>query len=318
MANPVIDILGVQWTEPTPVPSCGYRVQFRRNTEADYQSGETSGTTFIMPLNDEQLGSYEGMVICDCCDGKTSQGKRFGVNANTPLTFVGSVQADPLKFIIAVSAIYPNTYDVEITGVLNVHSDVGGIDYSVGFGTLTLPKGDTSAQRVFGSPIDATDTITSVDITAISPIFNNGGKLQQYDPINTPPFLGYYDGSGSIPADGIFLPSTVLRQFNVTEVDVDDNPLAGNLIMSVIVDTTGTPIPDLPFDTAIVAIFDGLSEIGSLLISLEQVLIGGYMEFTIPMIKGDNPIDTSTVYTMKLLLPDDTPVGSAVFHLPDF
>jgi hypothetical protein len=169
-----------------------------------------------------------------CAPDTFSADTPFGTNAYLTLTTVISTRTNPVNFVATVTSLYANPYDTLISGTfVAVNSGTHAF-------TTTYPAGSTSAILVLAdTPTSANDTVSSYAITAIEPVFDNGGSIQQFDSVSTPEYFQFYDilSSGITwkgnPAE---LPSFTLDRFEISEIDMTNNVLGGTLLFSWIYD----------------------------------------------------------------------------------
>ena len=236
-----------------------------------------------------------------------SSGIPFGVNAYQPIDVIVDISGSTA--IGTGNTAFPNSYDVIVS--VTVYFHIGAVSGSTN-AQGTYPAGVTSYQ-VFQAGVSPSTVIDDVIVYNVSPIFNNGGQLQQLDSVNTPPYIQTYwdnnvsgatwDGSPSS------LPSFVLNSFDVTERDLRNNPVAGNLLISYILDQ----IFDNDFLTVNLDVYDGVTLIGSTSSAKSPL---GLRNDVISMVKGTNPLDDTTQFTMVASWPDTTEIVSYAFFLP--
>ncbi len=302
--------LDITWSAPSPVPGCGYRALYRRKSDPSYTEIDTSGNTLSVSV--EAPASYEGKLVSDCCSESTSPGAAFGVNAYD--TIVADVAYDPdtQGALLTLTTTYASVYDTIVNGIVD-------IDYGIGPVTtpfeVTYPAGSTTYTTVLMQAIPSA-VFTDLTIGGVSPIFGNGGELQQYDAVNTPPYYKlYWEGNVSgttwagSPSE---LPSFTLDAFTPTEYDVDENVLAGVLNMSYII---GEQYSN-DFNTLTMEVYDATSVlIGTTTLTKAP---NGLRQASIALEKASSELSTSTEFTMKVLWPDLTLIDTKVFYLPDF
>lgn len=319
--------LHLNWLKPASLPSCDYKVAYRRKGESVYTELETSGNTSGITSGSTDItisapACYEGYVKSDCCEGNLSAADPWGLNAYSTIGISIAIQPSPAAYVATITSTYENPYDTVLTGTF-VSSMAGTLSY-----TATYPAGSTTATVVLsGTPIAPnSETISSVGISTISPVFDNGGQLQQYDPVSTPEYFEFYATSGatsgatSTYGNPLTLPSFTLDAFNVTEIDVSSNPTAGNLLISWIQDSVyrGGVVPynSMTFDV------EEVSNPGTILgTGAISMLTNGIRNLTIQMVKGLEPISTSTQYKMLVYWLDDSQPSvhpTRTFYLPDF
>ncbi len=311
--------LNINWTPAVPYPTCGYRAAYRRNQDAAYNQGTTSGSTIAIPI--DAPACYEGTVYSDCCNETVSIGIPFGVNSYVPFNLDVNVQVGEVNYYgIIINSAYPGVYDTIIDGSFDVTviatSGTTTVDFEV-----TRPAGQTHS--IIVTTIEAAGSnleliFSNILVNKVGPIFDNGGALQQADPINTPPYSKFYwDGSSGntyLAQSPISLPSFLVIQFDPTEVDTDSNILAGNLHVSFILSASESSV--LPFNSITFQVDDNKEGTnGSVVVSLTQ---NGLIAAIIPMVKVVNPLDKSTAFSMKAIWPDTTIAETKTFYLPEF
>lgn len=302
----------IHWTAPSPIPSCGYKVLYRRNADPSYTERDIiSGTTTTIVVT--APACYEGLVKSDCCGDSVAPGIPFGVNAYQPLTLV-SITIDPItrQYTANVTSRYANSYDIIFSALFTLNGTPG---FSAIF---TYPAGSTDATVLSTATAPSVDdTITDIAFQTLVPIFNNGGAIQQLDAVNTPPYFKFYpegDVSGTTwagsPSD---LPSCILTAFTPTEIDIDGNVISGTLQMSYILDQ----IIDNSFDNVIINVYDDNLALVGTITSLKTPL--GIRYETISLIDvDDNYFTTEMLLTMEVLWPDESLINSVRFQLPLF
>lgn len=313
--------LTLEWDNPTPQPVCGYKAFYRQKGGIAYSyietSGATSATTSLV-LSTGAVGCYEGYVQSNCCSDNFSEHDPWGVNMYSPLAVAIAVQASPLSYIATITSTYANPYDTIITGTFT-SSLAGVLAY-----TATYPAGSTTAAVVVsGTPLSANaETISNVTISAISPVFNNGGSLQQYDAVNTPDYFEFTATSGQTSGttfwngDPMVLPSFTLDSFNVTEVDGSDVVQQGVIQLSWAQSILyGSGVHPYNIINAEVKDPGGVS-MGEAIWVIDRVGLRN-MQITINKTSG---YTISTVLNMSLVLTwaDDSALGTASFYLPDY
>jgi len=316
--------LHINWLKPATLPSCNYKVAYRRIGDAVYTELETSGNTSGITSGSADItvsapASYEGYVQSNCCGDNYSESDPWGVNAYSTIGISIAMQVSPLSYIATITSTYANPYDTVITGTF-VSNLAGTVTY-----TATYPADSTTANVALANvPVSANEVISSIGITTISPVFENGGQLQQEDDVLTPTYFEFYATSGATSGatttygNPLTLPSFILRQFNTTEVDISGNPISGNLLVAWIQDSKYLDAV-FPYDTITLTIQeDGIGTVlGTGVISAGT---NGIRELSIYMVKGTLPIATTTLYKMQMYWTDDTqpPIHpSRTFYLPD-
>lgn len=305
----------INWSAPSPLPSCQYVVNYRRNQDPLYNTINTSGTTSGSTLSIYAAvpACYEGTIVSDCCGENISDPGYFGVNAYSSISVVVTVRPQPLAFIATVTSIYPNPYNTLITGTYNA-STSGATNLPF---TITYPAGTTSAIIVLSqTPASAAVTTSNLSVNSVSPLFDNGGNLQQFDSVNTPPYFAFY--TSNVPTwsgSPITLPSFVLRQFNVTSQDSSGNPLAGDLIISWIYDSLYNSGVS-PYDRVIFSVYDATMALVGTGTNFNTHI--GLNQTTISINKVVSPISISTLYSMITTWGNGTISATKTFYLPSF
>jgi len=313
--------LTIYWLNPAIHAACGYKALYRRKGASSYTelltSGSTSGSTSLT-ITASAPASYEGYIQSDCCDENLSAGDPFGVNAYSTFRITTiAVAISPLRYTATITSLYPNPYDTILTG-----SFVSSLAGTVAF-TGLFPANTTTTTIVLTAvaPINAVETFSNIQVSAIDPVFNNGGQLQQNDPVSTPSYFHLYtsgttSGVTTWNGDPMVLPSFTLDSFEVTETDVDSNPISGNLTMSWA----------HPYKYA-----DGVFPYDEYSFNLTQNndsdTVGGVSYIPVTnglnvlvssMIKTTAPITTTTPYKMRVYDSAGTLLDSRIFYLPDF
>lgn len=313
--------LTLTWDNPTPRPACGYKVFYRQKGGIAYNSIETSGSTSAttsLVLSTSAMGCYEGYVQSNCCSDNLSEHDPWGVNAYSVVGVTASIRPSPSSYIVTIVSQYANPYDTLITGTF-VSNQAGSLPYSA-----TYPAGSTSAVVVVsGTPTGSNlEAITSTSISTISPVFNNGGSLQQYDAVNTPDYFKFTASSGQTSGttfwngNPMVLPSFTLDSFNVTEVDGSGVVQQGVIQLSwaqSILFGSG----DHPYNIINVDVKDpGNNSMGEAIWSIDRVGLRN-MQITINKTSGYT-ISTALNMSMVLTWADDSALGTASFYLPDY
>jgi hypothetical protein len=292
--------LDITWTEPTPVPTCGYRLLFRRNSDPSYTEIDTSGTSSTIPV---ERASYEGKIISDCCSESISTGTPFGVNGYALLDI--NLEISGTALILTLTSPYVSPYDT----IISINYTVDSVPMTFEF---TLPSNTDYYYHIIAGSYSG--AVVLLEVTA-TPIFDNGGLLQQLDPVSTPVYAQFYWGDQSVIAwNGapISLPSFTLTRFVVTEVDVDlTTVLAGRLDISYILsEYFMTSFTSLEFE-----VYDDTTLIGSTIVSTGPL---GARTASINLVKGANSLSTSTVFIMQAVWPDTSIIDTKTFYLPTF
>lgn len=317
------NILTLQWDNPTPHPNCGYIASYRRKGDSSYTSistsGSTSGTTSLV-VHTSGPANYEGYIQSNCCSDNLSLGDGWAVNTYEPVGVVVSVKTSPLRYAATITSQFANPYDTIITG--NYTSSAHGVStYSA-----TYPAGSTSAVvTISGTPASAAETISNTTVGDISPIFNNGGELQQYDAVLTPTYFQYTATSGQTSGttfwqgSPLVLPSFTLDAFNITETDVDGNVIAGDLIVSW-ANSTLYGSGEYPYSNMQFIIQQNMDSDIVSDVTFPNITRGLHT-MTLPMIKTVNNITTTVEYKINIYWENGAQpsVGNVVlFYLPDF
>lgn len=303
--------LNLVWPLPSPNPGCGFKVLYRRKSDSAYTELDISGSTVsgsTIPIS--APADYEGKVISNCCGENVSPGAPFGVNAyvllSTSAVYEGS------NVMMTLSSPYSSGYDTLVNGTVTIvlnnasHQDIPfSVTYSAGNTTETFNLGSHQGVAVFASVI-----------TAIAPVFNNGGQLQQTDSVNTPPYFMFYYAGQDLTWHGspTELPSFTLDAFNPTEIAADGvTVLAGSMLMSYIL---GSVIDSTSGFTSIsIEVFDPMAAapIGTTIVNTSPV---GLRNIAINLTKASSPLSNATQFTMKAFWPDTTLIDQKAFYLP--
>lgn len=307
--------LTLAWTNPTPLPTCGYKAFYRRPKDSAYTESDTSGmtsgsTTIALPLS--AVASYEGYIQTDCCSDLLSDGVPFGVNGYSQFTIAISIVVIHQQWLVTVTSPFANPYDTIISGTINF--TLLGTPTTQDY-TITYAAGSTSYAVEVGVANGSAVFVSNV-ITAYAPEFDNGGQLQQFDPALTPSYFQLLDTSGHTwTGSPTSLPSFTLDAFNVTEVDGSSNPIAGDLLLSWIQPSAysgGTS----PYNIITITVTDQDNALlGETIVS---TLTNGLRNTTISLTKAARALSTSTLFTMKTYWADDGLITTKTFYLPDF
>jgi hypothetical protein len=305
--------LDISWVAPAIPPTCGYKLQYRKNLDTFYtpitgSSGDTSTTVLI-----SAPACYEGSVTSDCCTDLVSGAVPFGVNAYSAFS-ITAVNSDTGHFNLTVSSTYSNTYATLISGVINY--TILSVPHTQAF-SITYPSNVTSDTFSIGSNVPGNAIVTSVGSLVYSPVFNHGGQLQQFDALNTPPYFKFFVSGTTIPAyngSPASLPSFILTQFNVTEVDTSGNTLAGTLLVSWIQHETFASGTTAPYNTVTFNIYDETDAfVGAAVVPSTPL---GYRTAFIPLTKAVNELSVTTAFSMKAYWSDGTLIDTHTFYLP--
>jgi len=105
----------LQWLNPAPFPTCGFKVLYRRKGDSAYSSVDTSGTTTsgstMLTVPIDAPSCYEGLIQSNCCDNILSPGDPYGVNVYVGMAVSVAVRLDPLAFRVTLTSAYGNPYD---------------------------------------------------------------------------------------------------------------------------------------------------------------------------------------------------------------
>lgn len=305
----------INWSSPVPFPACEFITTYRRSQDPFYNTINTSGTTSGSTSSFYVVAPacYEGYIQSNCCGDNLSDQSYFGVNSYSPVSVNIRVQASPLSFIADITSSYGNSYNTIITGTYNAStSGATNLPFSITYAAGLIVTHQVLSQ----TPANAAVTVSNIVISSISAVFNNGGALQQYDSVNTPPYFGFYNGS--IPTwngSPITLPSFILRQFTVTTQDQSGIPLGGDLIISWIQDSLYNNATGI-YTQVTFNIYDSSTAlIGSTVYPLTHI---GLNQCTVSIAKAIANISTSSLFTMKTLWGDTSISGTKNFYLPSF
>lgn len=295
--------LSIAWVPPVPAPTCGYRALYRAKGAAAYTEISTSGTTATVVLT--APACYEGLVKSDYCSG-TASGVPFGVNAYGEFTVEGILN-ESNEVEITITSTYPSPYDLMVSGTYDLTANL--VTTTETFSDITLPAGDITYSEIVTAPVSGSTTISNTLVTAFASVFNEGGQLQQLDPVTTPEYFQFYwDQDGEPVWDGapITLPSFTLDSFVVTEQDTDGNPTAGTLNFSYIVSDG----PAQLFNLVEIIANDDSGDIGTTIISIENKgVINATIDITINGLLSDNR-------RLRAYWPDTTLIAQRDFVLP--
>lgn len=295
--------LSIAWVPPVPAPTCGYRALYRAKGAAAYTEISTSGTTATVVLT--APACYEGLVKSDYCSG-TASGVPFGINSYGEFTVEGILN-ESNEVEITITSTYPSPYDLMVSGTYDLTANL--VTTTETFSDITLPAGDITYSEIVTAPVSGSTTISNTLVTAFASVFNEGGELQQLDPVSTPEYFQFYwDQDGEPVWDGapITLPSFTLDSFVVTEQDTDGNPTAGTLNFSYIVSDG----PAQPFNLVEIIANDDFGDIGTTIVSIENKgVTNGTIDITITGLLSDNR-------RLRAYWPDTTLIALRDFRLP--
>lgn len=311
--------LSIAFTNPTPHPSCGYKAFYRREGDSSYTqltvSGSTSGSTVVTTIVSAP-SNIEGYVISDCCSGSTSSQVPFGINTEDVFSAAVSLNTQLSVYQLTVSSVYPNPYNTLISGSF-IHT-VGIVPHTISYNAVYSSGSTLQVITLSNTVVSVAGTLSAFTVAASSPLFDYGGQLQQFDAIATPPYLRFHwNGvSGSTwngsPAS---LPSFILNAFNITEVDTDDNTLAGSLFIYWIYNTVYSSAVS-PYDGVILEVYDpGSNLIGTTTIDPSTVGLRNWF-ITLTRASASYPLTGSTLFTMKARWNDESLIDTHTFYLP--
>lgn len=306
----------VTWIEPSPYPICNFVTSYRRNYDPQYTdintsgstSGTTSGSTSILvstPAN------YEGYMRSNCCSNNFSDQRPFGVNAYVQFSISISVVTN--NYTATINSPYGNPYPTLLTGTFRANGNL--LSY-----TTTYPANTTSGTTTLFLATSGS-AITNTSVTTVAPVFDQGGALQQFDSVNTPPYFQFYwngNTSGTTWAGSpLDLPSFILRTFNVTAVSPGGDVLAGNLLISWIAGSVYQSGVS-PYNEVIFKVYDpDTSLMGTATVPVTS-LSTGLLTATIPIVKTTNTIGPATQFTLKTLWGNNSISSTKLFYLPPF
>lgn len=304
--------LNISWVPPAIPPTCGYKIQYRKNEDTFYTNlSVASGTTTSVAIS--APACYEGSIESDCCADSMSTSVPFGVNAYSEFD-VEATNSDTGHFDLTVSSTYGNPYATLIEGVINY--EVSAVPYTEVFSVTYLSNTTTQTFSV-GLNIPGSALVTGISSLVYSPIFNHGGQLQQFDAINTPPYFQFLSSGTTVPAfngSPLSLPSFILNQFNVTEVDTSGNTLAGNLLASWIQGESYSMGTSSPYDYLVLKVYDSSPAlIGTISV---PALPLGLRTTSIALTKAVDPLVVTTEFTVEVRWSDNTLIDTYYFYLP--
>lgn len=295
--------LSIAWVPPVPAPTCGYRALYRAKGATAYAEITTSGTTATAAVGGPAC--YEGLVKSDYCSG-TASGVPFGINSYGEFSVAVALN-DSGEAEITISSTYPNPYDLMVSGTFDATANLMTTTYP--FSDITLSAGETSYSQIVTGTLPGSPIISNILVTSFASVFNEGGQLQQLDPVNTPEYFQFYwDQDGEPAWDGapISLPSFTLDSFTITEQDISGNPRAGTLYFSYIVPDTYVA----PFSLVELTVIDDTGEVGSTIVSIAgKGLTTASINISIPGSILDNR-------QISAYWPDTTLITNRYFHLP--
>ena len=303
--------LALNWNGPTPTPTNGFKILYRTKSTASYTefdtSGSTSGNTVAIPVT--TFTSYEGTIQGNCGNGSLSEGVPWGTNAYLPLTV--SITQTNNKYNVSVTSRYGNPYSILLSGSFTDSNHVG----SILFNNVIYPSGSTSAVIPTGI-VSYSGTISNLVISAVNPLFDNGGQIQQLDTLLTPSyFQPYWSGntSGATWSGAPFdLPSFTIDGFDITEVDVNGNTTAGTILVSYILDHLAiTQFTQYTYD-----VYDPGNNLLGSLITLTTPLGLRQDAIQIVRVNAGYPLKSTTQFTIKMYYPNGTLIDSKQFYLP--
>lgn len=315
-------ILNLVWTNPSPLPTCGYNVLYRRTADPSYTTINTSGTTSgssSLPILVSAPASYEGVIQSNCCSGNNSPGAPWGINAYNAIGVNVIVNIGPLQYEMIVTCVYGNPYNNSLSGSFSLNTTSGGTSgtTTITFSNAIFIAGSTNQTIILpGTPPTATTySVSNINITSISPIFDYGGGLQRYDSLLSPPYFGLYYNTHVWNGSTLTHSSFLLNSFIVTQQDINNNALQGNLNISWIQGSAymgGSGI----YDTVTLTITDpGAVVVGNVTFSQTPL---GLRNSTIVMNRTNPgyPLTGATLFTITATWADDSTISTTSFYLP--
>lgn len=315
--------LTVHWNSPTPLPTNGFLISYRRNGDPAYLTYLTSGTTSgnTQAFNFSAPACYEGFIQSECSSSNLSIGSPFGSNSyerfTTVVTLGGINNRVPT---ISVTSPYGNPYAYLIHGsfIATANSPI-----TTTF-DVTYAAGATSQSNALPSlpspfPLNPYTLTSGVTVISFAPLFNNGGLLQQFDNLLTPQYFKFTNALTSgitWNGDPMILPSFTLDQFSPTQIDGSSNVLAGQLQVSWIyhsIYNNGAA----PNDTITLTVKDpsDSSVMGAATISPAAI---GLRSATLNLVKQVTAITTTNTFNMIATWSDGTILDTIAFYLPLF
>jgi hypothetical protein len=308
--------LVINWNSPVPQPECGYEINYRRNYDPAYTSVNTSGATSGNTVSEviKFPACYEGYIQSDCCSENLSEQVGFGYNAYS--TFTLSIIASPNGYYQAtITSTVTNPYPTLIKGTFDATT-------SGGTGTifqLIYPANVLNNTQTFGSFTPGSYTVSNLNVNFNEANFDQGGQLQQFDSVFTPPYTKLYwvnNTSGATwNGSPIELPSFILRAFNVTAVDTGGSPLQGNLLISWI---SGSLYHNAvsPYDRVTFKVYDpDLTLMGTTTVF---PLSNGLQNTVIALTKSTSTIGPGTQFKMTTEWGNAVISSTKLFNLPAF
>lgn len=319
--------LNILWSTPTPLPQCGYVTNYRPNGNPFYipvntvnTSGSTSGISSVS-IPGLSPACYEGYVQSNCCASQLSVNVPFGINSYQPF-YLNVATIGNTWNVIGTSA-YPNPYPTLVT--VTFYYQINGTPYTV-TGSGTYPANVTTAS-VLITNTPGGSVLNYIVVNNMSPIFNKGGSLQQFDSVSTPAYFQFYNTSGCTSGttsgctspvwngSPLNLPSFILRSFIVTTTDASGNALVGNLQIQWIqnsVYNAGTGI----YNSIIFTVYDpNGTSMGSIIAPFG---VPGFNSAIISITKVSAPINPSTGFTLTTAWANTSLSGTNLFYLPNF
>jgi hypothetical protein len=323
--------LTILWQAPVPLPACNYTVAYRAKSAASYTfvntTTSTSGSNSLL-VSGLVPACYEGFVQSNCCGDNLSDltHSYWGINTWQPLYAMPHLSYNLVQYQLALTSVYPNPYPTIVSGsfIAIFTSGTSTIPFSV-----TYPANSIYYNTIIGPVIGPIPTGFGATTMTISPVFDNGGTLQQRDTVNTPQYFGFYNTSGCTSGattsgctapiwngSPILLPSFTLDGFNVTSVDTMGNPIGGTIPISWIQSATfggGSGI----YSSITFQVFDstGVHLQGSITVPYG---VPGLNNAAIPITSTLGTITTGIQYLMKTLWADTSVSASQLFYLPTF
>jgi hypothetical protein len=307
--------LDLTWTLPSPVPSCGFRALYRKNTLPGYSisdiSGSVSGATITIPAP----ASYDGFVQSNCCGDNISDitTSLFGVNAYSPFHVDVAINGSN-EFEVTITSDYANPYDLLVDGTF-VGTLITPTTYPF---SLTYPAGSLTYSIVIPGQVNIATLISDITVTMYAPVFNGGGELQQLDTLNTPDYFRFYwdgDTSGtSWSGSPTNLPSFTLTQLAPTDVDTSGTVLTSNLTTTWIQESIYMAgVSPYNFIT-----FEVVDPVDNSIVATQVTTPApiGFRTLLLSLTKTVTTIESGSEFYMKTYWGDGTLIESRTFYLP--
>lgn len=298
--------LEITYDTPTPAPTCGYLVQYRKRGAPAYTEVSTSGSTVTALI--AAPCCIEGSVTSDCCDDNTSTPTPFGINSYVQLNISIVVDVDNQQFVITITSDAGNPYDTIISGTISY--TIAATPFTLDY-TITYPADATESIQNIG-PVSGSAIITSYT-SPFAPDFDNVGELQLFDSVSTPDYFQFISTSG-VTWDGAptTLPSFTLDALIALEVD-GDVVTEANLLCSWIYDSVYEDGVN-PYDNVTFEVYD---QDNALIGELRTPVIPvGLRNISIFLVKAARELNTTNVFTMVTKWDDDSVIDTKEFTLP--